>query len=112
MAKKKVSKTELIKEALRETPDATPRDIANALKKHGVTATYVSNVKSTMNAKPKRRGRPPGTTKAAKKTTRKTAAPSVASSGSLDAAIKFVQQSGGLKAAKQAIEKIEQIKSL
>lgn len=50
--------------------------------------------------------------KAAKKrATKKTVAPA-AKIDPLDSAIKFVEQSGGLKAAKAAIEKIERIKSL
>ena len=105
MAKKKINKTQLIKEAIAEVPDATPKDIAAALKKYGITATYVSNVKSTMKAKPKKRGRPKGSTS-------KSVGRPAKSSDSLDVAIKFVEQSGGLKAAKAAIEKIEKIKSL
>ena len=105
MAKKKINKAQLIKEAISESPDATPKDIAAALKKYGITATYVSNVKSTMKAKPKKRGRRKGAT------TKKAVRPAK-STDSLDAAIKFVEQSGGLKAAKVAIEKIERIKSL
>ena len=105
MAKKKINKTQLIKEAIAEVPDATPKDIAAALKKYGITATYVSNVKSTMTSKPKKRGRPKGSTS-------KSVGRPAKSTDSLDAAIKFVEQSGGLKSAKAAIEKIERIKSL
>lgn len=53
-----------------------------------------------------------------KKTVRKKPAatkagrPASAAADSLDAAIKFVEQSGGLRAAKAAIDKIERIKSL
>ncbi|MEO8497406.1 MAG: hypothetical protein ABI614_20235 [Planctomycetota bacterium] len=102
---KKVNKTKLIKQALSDTPEATPTEIAAALKEYGVTATYVSNVKSMMNAKPKKRGRPKGSTN---KGVDRPAKPA----DSLDAAIAFVEQSGGLKAAKAAMEQIERIKSL
>ncbi len=50
---KKFNKTQLIKQALSDTPEAKPTEIAAALEKHGITATYVSNIKASMNAKPK-----------------------------------------------------------
>lgn len=104
MAKKKVNKTQLIKEAMSAAPEATPKEIAATLKKYGITATYVSNVKSSLNAKPKKRRR--------KGLANKSAGRTAATTDTLDAAIKFVEQCGGLKAAKAAIEKIERIKSL
>ena len=54
MAKKKsvkkpaVSKTQLIKEALANSPNASPVEIAERLKSSGVTAQYVSTVKFNM----------------------------------------------------------------
>ena len=105
MARKKVNKTQLIKEAMSATPEATPKEIAATLKKYGITATYVSNVKGMMNAKPKKRGRPKGSPS-------KSVGRPAATTDTLDAALKFVEQCGGLKAAKAAIEKIERIKSL
>jgi hypothetical protein len=105
MAKRKVNKTQLIKAAMSATPEATPKEIAETLKKYDITATYVSNVKGAMNAKPKKRGRRKGSPS-------NSVAPTAASTDALDAAIKFVEQCGGLKAAKAAIEKIERIKSL
>jgi hypothetical protein len=105
MAKKKVNKTQLIKEAMSAAPEATPKEIASTLEKYGITATYVSNVKGLMNAKPKKRGRPKGSPS-------KSVGRPAATIGSLDAAIKFVEQSGGLKSAKAAIETIERIKGL
>jgi len=105
MAKKKFNKTQLIKEAMSASPEATPKEIAETLKKYGVTATYVSNVKGMMNAKPKKRRRRKGSPST-------NVGRPVATTDALDAAIKFVEQCGGLKAAKAAIEKIERIKSL
>ena len=105
MAKKKINKTKLIEEALSATPEATPKEIADRLKAYGVTATYVSNIKSALNAKSKEGGRPTNATG-------KSVGRPANSSDSLDAAIKFVEQSGGLKGAKAAIEKIERIKNL
>ena len=105
MAKKKVNKTQLIKEAMTAAPEATSREIAATLQKYDVTAAYVSNVKGMINAKPKKRGRPKGSPS-------KSVGQPAKTTDSLDAAIKFVEQCGGLKAAKAAIEKIERIKSL
>ena len=57
MAKKKsvkkpaVSKTQLIKEALAKSPNASPVEIAERLKDSGVTAQYVSTVKFNMKKK-------------------------------------------------------------
>ncbi|MBI2480492.1 MAG: hypothetical protein HYV60_18255 [Planctomycetia bacterium] len=105
MAKKKVNKAHLIKEAMSATPEAKPKEIAEALKEYGVTATYVSNIKGLMNAKRKKRRRRKGSTS-------KRVGRPAATTDTLDAAIKFVEQCGGLKAARVAIEKIERIKSL
>ena len=105
MAKKKVNKTQLIKDAVSAAPEATPKEIAATLKKYGITATYVSGVKGKMNAKPKKRRRP-------KASTSKSVGRPATTTDLLDAAIKFIEQSGGLGAAKAAIEKIERIKNL
>jgi CBS domain-containing protein len=105
MAKKKFNKTQLIKEAVSASPEATPKEIAETLKKYDITATYVSNVKGIMKAKPKKRRRPKGSPS-------QSVVRTAAITDTLDAAIKFVEQCGGLKAAKAAIEKIERIKSL
>jgi hypothetical protein len=105
MAKKKVNKTQMIKQALSDTPEASPKEIAAALKKHGVTAGYVSSIKTQMNTKPKERRQPKGSTS-------KSVGRPATTTDSLDAAIKFIEQSGGLGAAKAAIEKIERIKNL
>jgi hypothetical protein len=68
MAKKQaVNKTELIKEALTKNPKGSPIEIAGVLKKHGVTAQYVSTVKFKMGEKKTKTVK-----KATKKATRKT----------------------------------------
>lgn len=59
MAKKTATnKTKLIKEAMAANPEATPKEIADSLSKHGITAQYVSTVKFNMNKKAE--GRPVG----------------------------------------------------
>jgi hypothetical protein len=81
------------------------KDIAAKLKKHGITATYVSNVKGKMDLNAEMQS-------GATASTGNTVGRPATATNSLDAAIKFIEQSGGLKAAKAAIEKIERIKSL
>ncbi len=64
MAKKKINKTELIRNALEQYPDKKPAEIAEGLTKHGITATYVSNVKSSLAKKApskKQAGKPKAT---------------------------------------------------
>lgn len=51
MAKRKVNKTELIKAELEKNPAAKPREIAAALKKHKVSAAYVSTIKTSLGKK-------------------------------------------------------------
>ena len=48
---KSVSKTQLIKDALKKDPSGSPSAIAESLKKHGVTAQYVSTIKFNMSKK-------------------------------------------------------------
>ncbi|MEZ6130302.1 MAG: hypothetical protein R3C59_16585 [Planctomycetaceae bacterium] len=63
MAKKKVvrkpdvNKSQLIKEALAKNPNASPVEIADSLKEHGITPQYVSTTKFNMK---KRGGITPG----------------------------------------------------
>ena len=104
----KVNKTKLITEELAKDPDAAPKEVA-ARVGHGVTPRYVSTVKTNLRAAAKKTvkkkpGRPKGSKQAAAK-------PASAATH-LDAAIAFVKAAGGLEAAKQQIEVIEQIKQL
>lgn len=64
MAKRKVNKTELVKAELEKNPGAKPAAIAATLKKYGISAAYVSTIKSNLggksDAKKKKPGRPKG----------------------------------------------------
>lgn len=51
MAKRTINKTALIKAELDKNPAAKPKAIAAALKKHGVTAAYVSAIKTSHGKK-------------------------------------------------------------
>ena len=55
--KRKVNKTQLVKDYLAENPAAPPKDVAAALKGQGVSVTpaYVSTIKSSMKAKPRKK---------------------------------------------------------
>lgn len=112
MAKKtdadSINKTELIKEALAQDPNARPKAVAASLG-HGITARYVSTIKTNL------RNGPQGSTKKkpARTLRKKPAAANTAPAvDSLESAIAYVEAVGGLKAAKQQIETIERIKSL
>ncbi len=100
MAKKKVNKTQLIKDALAATPDASPAEIAKSLKKHGITATYVSNVRA--KAQPKKK----------KRTTKKKAATSSdkVSLGDLVKAKKLADELGGVDKAKSLLDAVAKLR--
>ena len=50
MAKRKVNKSKEVREYLAKHPDAMPAEVARALKRFGITAQFVSNVKTKMNS--------------------------------------------------------------
>ncbi|MEQ9406981.1 MAG: hypothetical protein RIK87_04615 [Fuerstiella sp.] len=95
---KKVSKTQLIKDELALTPEAKPIEIAEKLKKHGVTAQYVSTVKFNMNKKKtKKKGA------GARKMVRKPASIQV-DVADLVAAKDFANKIGGVDKAKALLD--------
>lgn len=102
MAKAKVNKSALIREALAANPEKSPLEISELLKGKGVTISplYVSNIKS--NAKGKKK---------AKKLKRKAARAAAGNSGmgAVNAAIEFIKSAGGLDAAKEALGTVETI---
>ena len=99
MAKRKVNKAQLIKDALAANPKATPIEIAKSLKKHGITANYVSNIKFT---KKKKRGRPP-----AKKSA--TTSDKI-SLGALVKAKKLADELGGVDKAKSLLDAVAKLR--
>jgi DNA-binding IscR family transcriptional regulator len=105
MAKKKVNKTQLIKDALAKNPKASPIEIAEGLKKHGISAQYVSTVKSSLKAK-----KP---TKTAKKKVakRKVAKKSdKVSLGDLVKASKLAEELGGVDKAQEMLNALAKLK--
>ncbi len=100
MAKKTVNKAQLIKDALAADPKATPVEIAKSLKKHGITANYVSNVKSVGSPKKKKkRGRPAATTSSDK-----------VSLGDLVRAKKLADGLGGVDKAKSLLDAVAKLR--
>jgi predicted transcriptional regulator len=93
-AKKQVNKTQLIKDAMVKNPNASPAEIAKGLSKHGITAQYVSVVKSNLK-KGKKTTKRKGTGK------KKEAAFTVSE---LVKAGKLAEELGGVEKAKEVLD--------
>ena len=108
-----VNKSQVIREALAEMPESSPKEIAervNSQHNLGVTAQYVSVVKSQDK---KKSG--PGTGRgngrkqtAAARTTQARAVP--ATPDVLDASISLVEAAGGLDGARAALDRLERLR--
>jgi len=105
MAKKKVNKTQLIKDALAKNPKASPSEIAEGLKNHGISAQYVSTVKSSLKAK-----KPTKTAK--KKVAKKTVAKKSdkVSLGDLVKASRLAEELGGVDKAQEMLNALAKLK--
>jgi hypothetical protein len=114
MAKKSaINKTKLIKDAMAANPEATPKEIADSLSKHGISAQYVSTVKFNMNKKSD--GRPVG------KPGRRPATASIGSAGKstssssgieysdLVKAKSLADQMGGVQKAKAVLDALNEL---
>ena len=101
MAKKPMNKSQAIREALAAHPDKSPSEIAAVLKAKGlkVNAQYVSTIKSNSKGKAKKSRR-----SKAGRATANGAAPILA-------AIRFINDAGGIEQAKQALETVEQVQA-
>ncbi len=99
MAKEKLNKSQLIREALSANKKKTPAEIAAILnEKHGLklSGQYVSTIKS--NAAKKRRGG------------RKSRASGAGNGfGAMGTALEFIKAAGGIKEAQETLSAIEQI---
>jgi hypothetical protein len=106
MAKRKVNKSEAIREYLTDRPDAGPKEVGTALKKKGIAVqpALVSNVKAALRRKTdgdglrlngRRRGRP--------------GRASMVNVNDLLLARDFCQRIGGLGPARQAIEALSKL---
>jgi len=101
MAKTQPSnKTQLIKDELAKDANASPTDVAKKLKSHGVTAQYVSTVKSKIKS-----------SSAPKKSAANTAkkASDKVSLGDLIKAKNLADQLGGVEKAKELLNAIAKL---
>ena len=98
MAKKKSSpnKTQLIKDAMAANPNASPAEIAKGLTKYGISAQYVSVVKSNLKKKTGKKT----TTKRKGAGKKKEAAFTVSE---LVKASKLAEELGGVEKAKEVL---------
>lgn len=104
MAKRKVNKTQAVKDFLAENPDAATNDVVAAMKKQRITvgANYVSTIRSKGKGKKK---------VAAKKKAAPTkkAADDKISLSALKEAKKLAATLGGIEQAKEAISALAQL---
>ena len=106
MAKRKINKSQKVRDYLTAHPDVGPKKVAQALKQYGITPGFVSNVKVKMkkiqegNGKPNKRGRPAGSTKTAD-----------ACIDSVIAAATFIGTCGSIEEARRALQVAEEIVS-
>jgi hypothetical protein len=99
-----VNKSQAIRDALSAHPDKSPSEIAVMLVGKGlnVNAQYVSTIKSAAKAK----GRGGRVVRR-----RKPGRPTHDGLGPIGAALKFINEAGGLQAAKHALETVEEIRA-
>ncbi len=105
MAKTQVNKTQLIKDALAKNPKASPSEIAEGLKKHGISAQYVSTVKSSL--KPKKPTKTAKKTVAKKKVAKKSDKVSL---GDLVKASRLAEELGGVDKAQEMLNALAKLK--
>lgn len=112
MAKRKVNKSQEIRDFVSANPTASAKDVVEALKRTGikVSAPMVANVKSKAGLTRSRRGRPPG------KTTPKVGRPAkkggdVALDALLDAK-RLIAKCGSAQAAVDMIRTLEKLDSI
>ena len=110
MAKRKVNKSQKIRDYLAEHPDAGPTEVARALKRYGVSAPLVSAIKA--------RGKPARRKKRKAKATRRTVRGRRARSGATNqaapiiAAAELIRACGGVAEAKAALDTAGRIASV
>lgn len=103
MAKAKVNKSAMIREALAAHPEKSPIEITALLKTQGlkVPPQYVSTIKSMTKGKAKKGC---GKAKASK-----TGGSGSHGMGAVNAAVEFIKSAGGLEQAKATLSTIEEI---
>ena len=109
MAKRKVNKTQAVKDFLAENPDAATNDVVAAMKAKGivVSANYVSTIKSSVKGKGKGKKKVAAKKKGAPKKQEATDDKILLSA--LKEAKKLAERLGGIEEAKQAISALAQL---
>ncbi len=115
----KISKAKRVRDYMEEYPKARNVDIAKALHQYGVKESDVSNAKTQMKKKKKRRGKV-GRPKAAANGNgplKRGPKPAASKEGSVSfaefqSALSFAQSVGGFARGRQVLEVVEQIKQL
>ena len=108
------SKSQVIRDALGENPGASPKEVAEIVNQRhslGVTAAYVSVVKSQdkkKNGAGASKGR--SRTKAAAARAPRPSAPPADTSDAMDAAIGLIEAAGGLDGARAALDRLERLR--
>ena len=116
--KKKISKSERIRQYMRQYPEARNKDISAALAQHGVTAADVGNVKTQLKQKAAKERQAASTT-----ATRETSTAAIGTgpqTGSdatigmdvLEAGVEFIRKAGGINEAQYTLTLIRRIRSL
>ena len=109
MARRKVNKSQRVRDHLAQHPEAGPTAVARALKRFGVSVALVSAVKARSgSARPKQRK-----AKATRRTARGRRARSDASvqAAPLVAAAEFIRACGGVDEAKAALDTASRVAS-
>lgn len=106
---KTMTKADRVRKYMQSHPDARPKDVESALKRHGITAQYVSVVK----LQDKQRNGGEAVSDAAP-TVKRGRRPNAAKSGALSgetlvAAAKLIEACGGASNAQHAIQTAEKI---
>jgi hypothetical protein len=101
--KETVNKSQAIRDALQAHPDKSPAEIAESLKAKGldISAQYVSTIRSNAKTKERKtkivRRRNPGKS------------PGRNGFGTVQAALHFIREAGGLDQARQALQTVDEI---
>ena len=95
MAKREVNKTAMVRDYMAKHPNAGPSEVAEALTAHGISASYVSNIKSKLKKRPRQR---PSTRTA-----------HASADGNVIAAAEFINSCGGFDQALEALDIVQKV---
>ena len=101
MAKRKrVNKTQLVRDYLAKHPDAAPKAVAHALRRHSISANYVSGIKTKLKS---------GSKGARRSKRRASAQAATTESHSILAAAALIKSCGGLREARASLDLAQQV---